>query len=63
MPKPSLSPIDTHYYFSHVKDTHAENGQMSITLFARLTIETPERSDCVWVGLEEVVWNQAAREL
>lgn len=51
------------FYLSRVKDTHTENGQTFITLFARLSIKTPQHNKSIWVDIEEVVWNQASRRL
>ncbi|AQQ54743.1 hypothetical protein [Planococcus lenghuensis] len=63
MSEQSASQTTSRYYFSRVKDVHLENGQAFITLFARLTIETPEESKCVWVDLEEELWDHADRKL
>ncbi|AQQ55263.1 hypothetical protein [Planococcus lenghuensis] len=53
----------TNYYFTRVKDLHAENGQAFITLFARLTKEDGQETESVWVELDEVKWEQAAPKL
>ena len=59
MQKQTLSPSCARYFFSRLKIFHKDNGQTFITLYARLTIVVPDRSECVWEALEEVAWNQA----
>lgn len=54
---------DSGFYLSRVKDTHIENGQIFITLFARLSVKSPQCNKNVWVEVEEVAWNQASRRL
>lgn len=63
MQKQTEPPKHIGYYLSRVKDTHVENGQTFITLFARLSIKSPEHNTSVWVEIEEVAWNQASRRL
>lgn len=58
---PSLK--NARYYFSRMKDTHTENGQTFITLYVRLTIEFPGKSECLWAEVEEIVRNQATHKL
>ena len=61
--KRSLSPKKSGYFFSRLKNFHKVNGQVFITLYARLTIVRPERHECVWEALEEVTLNQVNRKL
>ena len=63
MQKKTEPPKHIGYYLSRVKDTHTENGQTFITLFARLSIKTPQYTKSIWVDIEEVVWDQASRRL
>lgn len=51
------------YFFTQVKDTHVENGQEFITLFARLTVENPVDVTSVWVEIDEVKFEQAPEKL
>lgn len=59
----SLTISGTSYYFSRVKDTYTENGQIFIALFGRLTIETPVHSTCIWEDAKGVPWTQANSKL
>ncbi|PKH12262.1 hypothetical protein [Planomicrobium sp. MB-3u-38] len=63
MQKQTEPPKNIGYYLSRVKDIHVEEGQTIITLFARLSIKTPERNQNVWVEIEEVAWHQASRQI
>ncbi|QHJ70078.1 hypothetical protein [Planococcus halotolerans] len=63
MQKQTEPPKPTGYYLSRVKDTHTEAGKTYITLFARLSIKTPQHTKSVWVEIEEVAWDQASRHL
>lgn len=63
MQKRSLSPKKSGYFFSRLKNFHKVNGQIFITLYARLTIVRPEHSECVWEALEEIGWNQVNQKL
>ncbi|AQQ53479.1 hypothetical protein [Planococcus lenghuensis] len=54
---------EINFYFTQVKDTHRENGQQFITLFARLTVENSVDVTSVWVEIDEVKWEQAPEKL
>lgn len=51
------------YYFTRVKDTHEENGQIFITLFARLKKTNSRNTKSLWVEIDEVRWGQASDKL
>lgn len=51
------------YYFTRVKDIHAEDGTVYITLFARLIVKTAAKTKTTWVEIEEVKWEQATEKL
>lgn len=51
------------YYFSRVKDTYKEDGEVFITLFARLKKVNTDESVSVWADIEEVKWVQASGKL
>lgn len=51
------------YYLSRIKDTHIEDGNTFITLFARLSIRTTDRNESIWVEIEEVPWDQASQRM
>ncbi|AQQ53411.1 hypothetical protein [Planococcus lenghuensis] len=51
------------YYFTRAKDTHIEEGQVFITLFARLTCVEAESTTSRWVEIEEVKWIHAHASL
>lgn len=51
------------YYFSRVKDTYKEDGEIFITLFARLKKVDNDESVSVWADIEEVKWVQASEKL
>ncbi len=63
MQKQTTPSQNTGFYLARVKDTHIENGQTFITLFARLSVKSPQSNKSVWVEIEEVAWNQASRRL
>ncbi|MDN7242677.1 hypothetical protein QWY14_12760 [Planococcus sp. N028] len=51
------------YYFTRVKDTHEQNSELYITLFARLMVKTAVKVKTIWVEIEEVKWEQASTKL
>ncbi|AQQ54784.1 hypothetical protein [Planococcus lenghuensis] len=51
------------YWFTKVKDTHIEEGQLFITLFARLAVHTAQGVQNVWAEIDEVKWEHASRQL
>lgn len=51
------------YYFTRAKDTHTEENQVYITLFARLTCVNADSATNSWVELEEIKWSHAHTRL
>lgn len=61
--QPAVSATSDYYYFTKVKDTHIENGQIYITLFARLTVHNAQGIKSIWAEIDEVKWEHASLQL